>query len=139
MDREPIDAQMTRTLQLHHDQKRYQLHSNTRMRKIRLDDRVVYVRSALLSIPSKGLTFVEDSMFIVLSKSPDSDTTAEPRSLVFSLHRVHAASHDLSTFSGSDHASDRIKETIIHLSGRRIERHLRKFKALLSEETSAFV
>lgn len=130
---------MTRALQLHHDQKRYQLHTFTRMRVRRLDDRVVYVRSALILIPSIGLTFVEDSMFIVLCQSADSDVTTEPRSLLFSFHRLHAESHDLPTFSGSDRALDGIKETIIHLSDKRIERHLRRFKTMLNDETSAFV
>lgn len=105
---------------------------------MRLKDRVVYVRSALISIPSLRLTFVEDSMFIVTCQSSNRlcDSLAAS-SLLLSFHRVHAEKSELPTSTQRDPALDEIENTIISLSDKRIERHLHRFQSLLNEEISA--
>lgn len=101
------------------------------MRKLEQPGRVVYLRSAAVTIESEELTVIEDGILLLIQAPMHFDgMDSSPRSVLIGLHRVRAD-------HGVPHcALTSLKERVVHLSCERNGQFLCKIKKLLHESES---
>lgn len=121
-----IDAYQLQLLEVTCQQQTYNLSAKSTLRMIQDDDRVVYVWTGLVTLPSRQWTFVEDSIIVVRRASADS-----PTSLLQNWHRAWMEDYGLQS------ESDPLKETILSSLSHRVKDHFRAFKSSMEDPKSA--
>lgn len=124
------DVRITKTKQFQHEQERYELFVKGRMRKSNQADRVVFVMSSLVFLPSERLTCTEESIVVITAL--DCASTACGSHLT-NWHRSHAQHNDVPTSLERERTLAALRQRFITESSDRNKHHMYKLKKWLRE------
>lgn len=95
-------------MQFQLEQQSFDLVDRARMRKLEQPGRVVYLRSAVVTIEGQDLSFKEDGIFLVIRNR-------SAGSILVGLHRIRVDQHDAEpAISDSRSVLNALKQRVVH-------------------------
>lgn len=122
-------GQSTKIVRFDHDKQLHELHGRNSIHRIEQADRVVYLQSALYTIPQEQLSFVEDCAHMIRRYvSSAHNSVAEPgsESLFLSWHRIRVVRHGTG-------AQSALAERVVSHENARVQSHFLSIKRRIQE------
>lgn len=114
-------------MQFQHEQQSFDLVDRARMRKLEQPGRVVYLRSAVITLEGEEQTFTEDGIFLVVRDRSSG-------SILVGLHRIRVDRQDTEpTTPEPGSALNALKQRVVHWSCERNREFLSNMSKLLHE------
>lgn len=126
MDANFSDVRITKTKQFQHEQQGYEMFVKGRMRKSNQADRVVFVMSSMVFLPSERLNCTEENIVVLSALDCGS-------SLLINWHRSHAQHNDVPASQERESTLAALRQRFIRETSDRDKHHVYKLKKWLRE------
>lgn len=124
-------GQSTKIVRFDYDKQLHELHGRNSIHRIEQADRVVYLQSALYTIPQEQLSFVEDCAHMIRRYASTHSSVTEPgsESLFLSWHRISVVRHG----TGAQSALPALAERVVSHENARVQSHFLSIKRRIQE------